>query len=394
MKRNILYVVYTLSILVLASCANPRKALESGNYDQAIEMASRRIAGKKKYKLKHVQVLEKAFRKAQERDMRKIDMLKKENRLENWTTIHSIHERIAKRQRALEPFIPVYAENGYLAEFKFIRIEGLVIESKAKAAKFHYLRAQDLISQGEQGDHIAARDALGELRKIRKLYRQYKDIDELENQANFLGTEQWLIQFANRSNVILPQRFENQLLGIGAREFDQRWRKFSTRKSDGLKYDYEVAMVIDDIRVSPEIEKERQFDESREVEDGFEYVLDENGNVLKDTAGNDVKIPRKVWISATVVEVLQQKTAQIEGRLIIRDGRTKDVLHSENVFVENDFENYASKLIRGDRKALTKDTKRRLGNSPVPFPSDERMLLDAVDALKDKLSHFLRGPHV
>ena len=390
MKKGLLYFA-SLSFLLLA-CASPQKVMETGNYDEALRLASNRIRGKKEFKLKHVLVLEEAFRKAHERDLRKIEMLKSEGRSENWPTIYSVYERIDKRQNLIEPFIPVYADNGYKAEFRFIRTNASLINARSKAAEHFYVLAKDLLNRGEGGDMYAAREAYSRLNDIRRYFREYKDVDLLKNRALELGTEEWLVRMANNTGFVLPRHFESRVMSLGARDFDSRWRRFSTRAIEGVDYDYEVNLVLDEINISPEVSKERQFDESKEVEDGFDYVLDANGNVMKDTLGNDIKVTRYTWISATVVEVHQLKSAIIEGRVIVKDRRSKDILRTERVFVDNTFENYASTLLRGNPDALSKDTRRRLGNSPRPFPSDENMLLDAVDRLKDELSRFLRGP--
>ena len=45
------------------------------------------------------------------------------------------------------------------------------------------------------------------------------------------------------------------------------------------------------------------------------------------------------------------------------------------------FENYAS-TFRGDRRALSEDACRYLGNRPQPFPTDEALLLTAMEQLK------------
>ena len=44
-------------------------------------------------------------------------------------------------------------------------------------------------------------------------------------------------------------------------------------------------MRLTNIEVSPEQIKEREYEDTKEIEDGFEYVLDGNGNVAKDSSG-------------------------------------------------------------------------------------------------------------
>lgn len=380
--------------LLLSACANPKKILEKGHYDDAIISAAKKLRGKDEYKLKHVLVLEEAFKKAQEKDLRRVYMLREEGRAYNWTKIHKIYAHMADRQATIEPFLPIYADNGYRADFEFVKIEKLLVESRRNAADYHYNRAKDLVREGEAGNRLAAREAVDELRYLEKLYRNFKDSDRLRELAEYYGTEQWLIRMENSSHALLPRDFESRLLSISTANLNQRWRNFNTVREEGRKYDYEVVVSLDDIIFSPHIEKERQFDESLEIEDGFTYVLDENGNVMKDTLGNDIKVPRTTWISATVIEVYQFKSLDIRGRIHVRDATNRNLIHGEDLNVRHTFENYASRMVGGDKRALTKETRRRLGNAPRPFPADAGMLFDAMDALKNELSRFLRGPYV
>ena len=54
------------------------------------------------------------------------------------------------------------------------------------------------------------------------------------------------------------------------------------------------------------------------------------------------------------------------------------------------FENYASKVLNGDKRALTKETKENLGNNPIPFPSNQLMLTDAARELKYKVKQIIK----
>lgn len=401
MKRN-LHLSTTLKkgflfltmVTMIVACASPKKVMEDGRYDDAVRLAIKRIKGKAEPKLKHVLVLEEAYRKAHSRDLDQIAYLKGANRDENWPKIYRIYRNIEDRQRAIDPFIPLYADNGYLAEFGLVKVAPLLVEAKERTADYYYDAARVRLEAARNGDKYAAREALRFLEKIDPLFRNYKDVDRWKAVAVELGTEYWLISLKNKSGAIMPPFFERDLLSIGGRDLDERWTKFYTKPVEGIKYDYEVALAIHGLDVSPEVAKERQFDESKEMEDGFEYVLDANGNVMKDSLGNDIKVPRYTWISATVLEIHQVKTAEVRGRLTIEDLVEGRIIHSEPVNAGHRFENYASTMVRGDRRALKRETKNSLGNGPIPFPTDEAMLLSTMEALKDELSRFLRGPHV
>ena len=63
---------------------------------------------------------------------------------------------------------------------------------------------------------------------------------------------------------------------------------------------------------------------------------------------------------------------------------TNRLVRSQPLAAAAIFENYAS-TFRGDNRALSRDTRNRIGNRPVPFPSNEALILQAADQLKPAL---------
>ena len=110
---------------------------------------------------------------------------------------------------------------------------------------------------------------------------------------------------------------------------------------------------------------------------------------MKDSSGNDIKKPKMVIIRAEILEVHQTKATRIAGAIEIRDTRNNTLLETCEVATEVVFENYAS-TFRGDERALTQDSKNRIGNRPLPFPRDEDMLVQAAERLKPEVKDELR----
>ena len=81
------------------------------------------------------------------------------------------------------------------------------------------------------------------------------------------------------------------------------------------KYDYEVLVKLLSIMVSPDQTKDVDEIYNKKVADGFDYVLDSNGNVMKDTAGNDIKLQRFKDITCTLIETQQLKSVEIKGEV-------------------------------------------------------------------------------
>ncbi|MCB0559447.1 MAG: hypothetical protein H6573_30875 [Lewinellaceae bacterium] len=380
-RNNLLAPAAFLLLFILASCASPQHLVESGNYDEAVYLAVKRLSGKKNKKEKYVLALEEAFEKATERDMRLAERLKREGRPENWAKVNEAYRRVRNRQERVAPLLPLISKEGIRANFKFVKVDELEYESRQKAADYYYARAQDWLEDARQGDKLAARRAYDELDKINQYFREYKDKTALKQTARQLGTTHVLVKLENRSRSILPVALEREIRRIGVRDLNSFWQAYYTEQTKGVDYDYEVVMKVTNLEVGPQVVKEREFEEVKEIEEGFDYVLDSRGNVLKDSLGNDVKVPRKVLIRARVFETFQTKVASIDGRLEFYDARNGNLIDSKPLAADAVFENYAS-TFRGDKRALSEEACRYLGNRPQPFPSDEALLLTAMERLK------------
>ena len=377
--KNTTMTVLLALIIILSSCTNTKRLVEQGRYDEAVEFATNKLAGKKKKKEKFVTLLEDAFDKATARDMKRIAKLERKDG--NWDRIIDVYGVIRERQARVEPLLPLIGKKGYHANFKFVKVDELELVAMKKSANFHYNLGLDYLIDAEKGNKIAARNAFDAFRDAERYFENYKDVVNLKSKARELGITHFVFEMKNNAQVLLPQEFENTVLQMGVADLNTEWNRFHLRKSNNVVADFKVVMNLHDIDVSPERVKEREYVDVREIEDGFEYVLDQNGNVLKDTLGNDVTIPRRVLIEARVLEVFQSKSAIVGGHLEYYDMKTNELMKTMPVSVEAVFKNYASKF-RGDRRALTSVSKRRCDRGPVPFPTDEELLLDAANSLK------------
>ena len=383
-----------LSILLLASCQSSRRMIESGDYDAAIDYCIRKIKGKSKKKTEYVRGLELAFRKAQDRDLRAADHLIAEDRPENWEKVHSIHRDIRRRQSKISPLLPLRSKDGYQAKFTFVNIETLERESREKAANYLYDCAEDLLRQARRGDRQAARDAYAKLQDLEQRYfKNYRNSREMNNEALDLGTTHILFEVGNQSDQVLPRGFADRILSFSTSDLNSRWKQFHLQPESGVVYDYRVKFNVRRVDVSPERVSERSYIDEKEIEDGWEYVLDERGNVKKDTAGNDIKTPRRVLIRANILEVYQFKSVRLGGVMEVFPDDRNTRLDAQDFNTEVLFENYAS-TFQGDRRALSEASRQRIGNRPLPFPPTEDMLIQAAERLKPNLREALKNSRV
>ena len=385
----LLFTLFFVSFLFNA-CHTAQKYVESGNYDGAIHYCVQKLRGKAKKKTELVQGLELAFQKAQARDLLIARRLADESRPENWEKVNALHRKIRDRQNKITPLLPLVSKDGYRARFELISIEKLEAESREKAAGYLYTRAEELLGQADRGDRQAARDAYYALENLeRKYYRDYKNKDQLMQEARTLGTTHILFEVKNQSDQLLPRAFQDRVLSLGTYDLNSEWKSFHFKPEPNVPIDYRVVFNIRRVDISPERISERVYTDEKEIEDGWEYVLDDRGNVKKDTAGNDIKVPRYVRIRANVLESHQTKAARLSGTLEVIDAVRNVRLDSREMSTEILFEHYAS-TFNGDPRALSPASRNCIGNRPVPFPADEDMLVQAADRLKPELRDELR----
>lgn len=370
------------SALFAASCMSPEKLVETGDYDRVIEMSMDKLAGRAKKNPRYVDALSQAFERANDRDLAEAEALRRDNRPEHWDRILSLYQRVADRQNRVAPLMPLADKHGIRADVRFVQVEDLIRDARNNAAEYHYNRALELMAQARLGDRFAARNAYDALSVIDRYFRNYQDKEALKNEALHLGKTHILLSVRNEAQVLLPEYLDAELRRLPLRDLDSRWRQYHTRPLAGVQYDYEVVVNMVNITATPEMVREREYEDVCEVEDGFEYILDSRGNVMKDTAGNDLKVPKKKLVRARVFETWQQKTATLHCRVDFYDKYNNNALiDSWPITADAVFENYAS-TFSGDQRALSDQSRNRLGNRPLPFPSDEALLMQAADRLK------------
>ncbi|WP_420460279.1 hypothetical protein [Neolewinella sp.] len=385
--RHQLLLLLGLLVLAFPACTSVQELVESGHYEQAIDLAQRRLTGKQKKNPKYVAALEQAVNRANENDLNRAQYLT-ETGSPDWVRIHSIYDDILRRQNALRPLLPLIDRDGRKANFRFVKVEGLIVEANAKAAEQLYRQGLSQLEAGRKGQKAAARAAYSYLDRVDNYHRGYRDSHELLAEARDLGRVYVTLELVNESGAYLPREIQDELLRLRPGDLDDFWREFDLEPRADRQYDYNARIVLRDVAVSPDQLSERRYVDEAKIVDGKEYVLDERGNVAKDTLGNDITRPREVIVQAQVIEVLQQKSARVIGSIQVYNLRADRLVDEDELSAEAIFEHYAS-TFRGDERALTSDSRTRIGSQPLPFPSNELLIFDAVNLLKPQLAERL-----
>jgi tetratricopeptide (TPR) repeat protein len=377
-----IYVLFAVFIMVV-SCTSSRKFLERGNYDAAIKKSVKKLM-KNPGNTYEIDILKRAYTLANNKDKESIKSLKYSGQPDIWESIYHYYDRMRARQEVVErlPQQVLTAIDHQHVDYAKNRAE-----AKAKAAKFLYAHAQELLKNNNRQD---ARKAYDELVRLNNFYPNYPNVRQLMDEALLIGTNNVLFEIRNQTKQVMPKDFEAELKKITLKKLNKQWLNFDTREDKNLYYDYVIYLNLKAIDVSPEHVKELHYDETKTIKDGFRYVLDANGNVMKDSLGNDIKEPNYVTIKCHIVETRMEKSAIVHGTLDFYDNRSKQLVKTFPITAENTFLHrygYAT----GNLKAMKEETKKIIGLKPVPFPSNLQMIYDTNENLKKVTYDIIRN---
>jgi hypothetical protein len=379
MKKT--FTLLVLIAIIVSGCASSGKLMRKGQYDQAINKSVKKLL-KDPEKMKELTVLANSYKLANQNDLDNITYLKKTGEPDIWDKVFITYSGMKVRQEKVKVLSDdILGKMGY----EYVNYDNDIIAAKKKAAEYFYVHAQTLLALNDRDN---ARKAYYELEKVKDYYASYKDCDSLISVALEQGTAYVLFKILNATTIPLPADFESLLTKISMADLDQMWISYDTKQVEGRDYAYVILMNIKAIDVSPEYIKEIQYTDSKEVEDGFTYVLDSLGNVMHDSLGNDIKIPKFKTISCIVTETQQKKTAIVSGTLDYLSAETEDLIKTDPVTAETCFENYFA-TANGDLDALSDESKTKIGNYFVPFPSNPSMILQAGEVLKSMVKDIV-----
>ena len=139
--------------------------------------------------------------------------------------------------------------------------------------------------------------------------------------------------------------------------------------------------------ISPERILEKENIKEKNIKDGYTYQLDDNGNVMKDSLGNDIKIDKIVKILAKTKEFSQSKSAKVIAEVRFYDNK-KNLIEKFPLESEFWFRNIYLEF-SGDKRVLSKKDKRLLKGGFLPFPPDEVLLFNNSENIKQKLKNII-----
>jgi len=388
MEKQLLFI---LSFLIFTSCSSVKstqEAINNGNYDGAINIALENL---KKNKAKkgnqpYVIMLEQAFVKANSKDLAQINFLKKDNNPESIEIIYGLYANLKNRQEIIKPLLPLaILDEDRDADFKFVNYDNEIIATKNQLSDHLYQKAKELFNSNNKLDY---RTAYTELEYLEKINPNYKDVRSLMEIAHQNGLDFVIVSMKNESEKIIPKKLEEDLLNFDTYGLNDFWTVYHGKKNREITYDFSLELNLRNISISPEQVKEKEIIKESQVKDGLKYLLDENGKNVLDNEGNKIQVDKMVNIRCYLYQFTQLKTAKVVGRVKYVDLTSHQLIETYPIESEFIFEHiYAN--YKGDKRALSKSYLDLVVLRVAPFPSNEQMVYDTGEDLKEKLKYII-----
>ena len=381
---------FLLLLLIVSACGvkQTRNMLTSGDYDSAINNAVDGLRGNKNAKGKqdYVYMLEEAFAKAKERDLRNITAWFKDANPQNLEKIYNTYLQLNRRQEDIRPLLPLkLIKEGRDAIFPFDDYTDQIVSSKNSLSKYLYDNSKALLANK---DKMVVRRAYDDLVYLQSINPGFKDVTKLMEEAKFKGTDFVNVYTKNETNMVIPARLQDDLLDFSTYGLNDKWTVYHSNRQKGIDYDYGLIVNFREINISPEQIKEKQFEKEKVIKDGTKNLLDTRGNVVKDSLGRPIKVDNMKTVRISIYEFSQVKACQVTAKVDYINFKSNQLLETFPLASEFVFTNMYSKY-RGDKRACEENYYPNFSRKAVPFPSNEQMVYDTGNDLKAKLKDII-----
>jgi hypothetical protein len=239
------------------------------------------------------------------------------------------------------------------------------------------------------GTKDSYRQAYAEFSRAREYVGDYEGIDQMMQESRYLGISRAYVTLKNYSATKFPESFEKEMVALDLPRLNSEWVEYyTTLPGNDTQIDYLVNINMRSVSVSPDQQFQRDSLVKATVEDGFDYVKDARGNVLKDSLGNDVKVKKYKDLQCALIQTFQVKECIIEGDVEILSLDPEKTIKKEPIGATSNFEHVSARAI-GDAGALSAEQKKLLQSQIIAFPTDLDMVLMCTENLKRAIRGFM-----
>lgn len=373
------------SLLLISFGCSPIKKINnnvvSGEFDKAMNKTIselKKIKNKKK-KIQYELILKDIYNRAVVNSKDKISRFKKDGNPEFFDDIYFEYDKLIKRQNKLKNL------SSERLNFNFENYDSELINFRYKTSDYFLKISNSFISNNNKFDY---RKAYNYLTVIESINPNYLDTRSLIKLCLVKGKDYILLNVLNESKSVLFEDLEKDILNIKGYDLNSTWKSFFT-KNDSFEgtYDFYIDLAFKSFIISPERLVQKEGFSEKNIVDGLTYKLDDEGNVMKDSLGNDIKVDKLIKISVKSIESIQSKSAKVLAEIRFIDKKKNIIekfpLESEfwfrNRFLEYD----------GDKRVLTKEQVKLSKNRFMPFPPDEVLIFNNSENIKRKMKRII-----
>lgn len=384
MRRVLPFII--VATLLASGCGSSKKQMQSGNYEAAIDKAVRELR-KNPDNQDEAEILARAYEITNEQDNERLRLLKMENRAASYDEIYLTYKKMHDRQALVRTVTPLRTGNRTI-EFPYVDYMAEMVTAKQKAADFYYTNGIELMKNQTKESY---RQAYYQFIRAKEYVGDYPNIDNLINESKYLGISRALVSVQNQSIINFPPEFVNDLLALDLPRLNSEWVEYHTEHLDkDAQYDYLINVNVKNVAVSPDESIQRDTLIKREVEDGFNYVLDKNGNVMRDTLGNDIKVKKYKSLQCALIETVQLKACRIDGDVEIIQLNPNRVVKRDPIGAESSFQHISARAL-GDVQALSPEQLQSTRIGTVQSPSDIEMVIRCSESLKQAIRGIMQN---
>jgi len=352
MRKLLLLSLFGSLLIACGGVKKTQEAINTGSYSVALNKAITNLAANKTKKRNqaYVVLLEEAFEKNKQRELNHIAFLQQEGNPANYEAIYTTYVSLKQIQQRIQPLLPLpILEEGRNAEFSFTNYDGDILAAKDKLSKYLYDNASNLLADAQH--KLDYRKAYDDFRYLDEISPNYKDVRQKLLESHEKGIDYVAVTLVNDTQQIIPAALEEDLLNFNTYGLNDLWTTYHTTVEPKMNYDYEMQLAFRSIEVTPEQIREKQLVKEKIIKDGYKYALDTNGNVVRDSLGNKIKVDKFKTVHCDFYEFTQFKAAEVNGDVRFMDIKTKQELRSYPLATEFVFEHiYAD--YDGDKRAL------------------------------------------
>jgi len=383
--KHFLLLLLSLTILSCGSTQTATNQIQSGNYSDAFNTSVAQLNKDKtkKSNQKLIPILKEAYTKGAKADLNEIKVLGKQNTPENLKKIYGNYLNLDIRQDEVRVLQPLYFE-GKEITFSFDDYTDKIKISKSNYSSSLY----SIATAALKGNQLDARKAYKYLEDLNYIDPTYKNnLNDLLQKAKNKGSSFVLVNFKNNVKNISNDSIKD-LASINSANFNNQWVIFHNQKQRGVNYNYQVDISLDKLILEPEKTLQEIVPQEGKVQDGWQYQLDSNGNVMKDDKGNDIKVAKYKIVKAEVALYQQNKSSKLDGTITIKDLIKRSTVSTNPTFGEVKFQHLYGKY-KGDQRAIEQKYYEALKAKEVPYPQDFEFIKYSISNFKQKITALL-----